>query len=309
MIYTANFGKAGDAMGDRDGIQPRFVYEDGQHRRLSRLFAISCILSLILILSLIGFSFHAIFTHIMLNEAEDDAVKFGRALLEHEIEQLIRSGSEGGTTIAMDEAKFPFFDQRVQRSLQFLDVAKVKIYSNDRKIVYSTDYTIIGQTDRTNTYLEQALSGRIVSELQSGSEVWDLGDEQRFAADMVETYIPVRDRNDNVLGAFEIYMAVASYHEKIRNVLTASLVVFFCILIGVFGNLLYFMRRASKTIYSKSREIRSLSGLLPICSFCKKIRNQQGEWESIEEYITARSESEFSHSICPECKEKHYSDM
>jgi uncharacterized membrane protein len=257
----------------------------------------------------VGFSVYAIFTYIILNEAEDDAIKYGRALLEHEIEPLIRSGPESGTYLTLDEVEFPFFDQRVQRSLEFLQVVKVKIYSKDRKIVYSTDPTIIGETDRLNIYLEEALSGKIVSELQSASEVWDLGSEQRYAADMVETYIPIRDRNNNVLGAFEIYMAVASYRESIRKVLIASLGAFLGILICVFGTLLYFMRHATKTIYSKSEELRILSGLLPICSFCKKIRNHQGEWEPLEKYITARTESEFSHGVCPECKEENYPDF
>jgi uncharacterized membrane protein len=254
----------------------------------------------------VGFSIYAIFTNIILNEAEDDAIKYGRALLEHEIEPLIRSGPKSGTYITIDEAEFPFFDQRVKKSLEFLQVEKVKIYSEDKKIVYSTDHNIIGEIDRNNINLEEALSGRIVSKLQSGSEVWDLGSEQRFAVDMVETYIPVRDRDNNVLGAFEIYMTVASYRESIRKVLTASLGAFFGILVCVFGTLLYFMRHATNTIYSKSEELRILNGLLPICSFCKKIRNDQGEWEPLERYISARSESEFSHSICPDCIEKNY---
>ena len=52
--------------------------------------------------------------------------------------------------------------------------------------------------------------------------------------------------------------------------------------------------------------IKVLSGLLPTCSFCKKIRNDKGEWEQIETYIRDRSEADFSHSVCPECMEKRY---
>jgi hypothetical protein len=53
-------------------------------------------------------------------------------------------------------------------------------------------------------------------------------------------------------------------------------------------------------------EIKVLSGLLPICSTCKKIRSDDGYWSQIESYIAARSEAEFSHGICPECQEKLY---
>jgi hypothetical protein len=52
--------------------------------------------------------------------------------------------------------------------------------------------------------------------------------------------------------------------------------------------------------------IKQLSGMLPICSSCKKIRNDKGYWEQIEAYFRDHSELEFSHSICPECTKKLY---
>lgn len=54
------------------------------------------------------------------------------------------------------------------------------------------------------------------------------------------------------------------------------------------------------------RRIQTLKGLLPICSCCKKIRNDAGYWEQIETYITQHSEAEFTHSVCPECVEKYF---
>ncbi len=54
-------------------------------------------------------------------------------------------------------------------------------------------------------------------------------------------------------------------------------------------------------------EVKTLQGILPICSYCKKIRDDHGYWQKVEEYIHDRSEAEFSHSICPECAKKYYS--
>lgn len=54
------------------------------------------------------------------------------------------------------------------------------------------------------------------------------------------------------------------------------------------------------------REVKVLEGLLPICSFCKNIRNDAGDWERLEKFISRQSEAEFSHGICPTCAEKHY---
>lgn len=55
-------------------------------------------------------------------------------------------------------------------------------------------------------------------------------------------------------------------------------------------------------------EIKILSGLLPVCSYCKKVRDEDGSWSQIEDYIDSHSEAELSHGVCPECASKHYKD-
>jgi sigma-B regulation protein RsbU (phosphoserine phosphatase) len=50
--------------------------------------------------------------------------------------------------------------------------------------------------------------------------------------------------------------------------------------------------------------VKRLRGLLPICAYCKKIRNDRNYWEQVESYITEHSEAQFSHSICPVCYEQ-----
>jgi PAS domain S-box-containing protein len=52
--------------------------------------------------------------------------------------------------------------------------------------------------------------------------------------------------------------------------------------------------------------IKTLSGLLPICAGCKKIRDDQDSWSQIETYISAHSEAEFSHGLCPECQKLYF---
>jgi hypothetical protein len=55
--------------------------------------------------------------------------------------------------------------------------------------------------------------------------------------------------------------------------------------------------------------VKTLSGLLPICAHCKKIRNDQGHWEQLESYIDSHSEATFSHDVCIDCLHKFYPDM
>ncbi len=59
-------------------------------------------------------------------------------------------------------------------------------------------------------------------------------------------------------------------------------------------------------LQSALAKVKTLSGLLPICSSCKKIRDDTGYWNQIESYIRARSEAEFTHSICPNCSKTLY---
>ncbi|WP_447976532.1 hypothetical protein [Candidatus Nitrospira bockiana] len=56
-------------------------------------------------------------------------------------------------------------------------------------------------------------------------------------------------------------------------------------------------------------EVRMLRGLLPICVYCKKIRDDHGYWKQLEVYIASHSEADFSHGLCPECGSRHYPDI
>jgi hypothetical protein len=55
--------------------------------------------------------------------------------------------------------------------------------------------------------------------------------------------------------------------------------------------------------------VKKLSGLLPICSYCKNVRDDKGYWNRIEGYLQDHSNAEFSHSICPECAKKYFPDF
>ena len=89
---------------------------------------------------------------------------------------------------------------------------------------------------------------------------------------------------------------------------------------AIFGALLGFLYGAIKQAdKEKSKliielqdalaEVKTLSGLIPICSWCKKIRDDKGYWNRIESYIKEHSEAEFTHGICPQCAEKQYPEL
>ena len=66
------------------------------------------------------------------------------------------------------------------------------------------------------------------------------------------------------------------------------------------------LRQKNKELSDALAQVKQLKGLLPICMFCKKIRNDKNYWQKIEDYIAKHSEADFSHGICPECLEEQY---
>lgn len=66
------------------------------------------------------------------------------------------------------------------------------------------------------------------------------------------------------------------------------------------------LSQANQELRQALGEVKALSGLLPICAHCKKIRDDQGYWQAVEKYIAAHSQASFSHGVCPECILEHY---
>lgn len=75
---------------------------------------------------------------------------------------------------------------------------------------------------------------------------------------------------------------------------------------GVIAIIALWFARLSEHERALRHHVESLEGLLPICSFCKSIRNNAGNWEPLEEFVSTRSEAQFSHGFCPPCGKTHY---
>ncbi len=71
----------------------------------------------------------------------------------------------------------------------------------------------------------------------------------------------------------------------------------------------YQLSEEKKKLEKAIDEIKKLSGLLPICASCKKIRDDKGYWTQIESYISKHSDTQFSHGICPDCAKKLYPEL
>jgi len=68
-------------------------------------------------------------------------------------------------------------------------------------------------------------------------------------------------------------------------------------------------RELTSALKQALSEVKTLRGLIPICAACKKIRDDEGYWEHVEQYIEARTLAEFTHGLCPDCVQKLYPEL
>ena len=164
------------------------------------------------------------------------------------------------------------------------------------------------------------------------------------AAGRVVAYYPIEECDWGVVATQNEGELYAPIYNKMVHIGVLSLLMYFVILFGFWfimkplaGRMLLHADELEQRIQEKTKslekeiierkkaekekeetiaelreaalKIRTLSGMLPICSHCKKIRDDKGYWNQIESYIRTHSEAEFSHSICPECVNKLYPDL
>ena len=67
----------------------------------------------------------------------------------------------------------------------------------------------------------------------------------------------------------------------------------------------YERQQLIQSLLAAAKQVQALTGLLPICTSCKRIRDDKGYWQQVEAYITQHSSITFSHSICPACAEEY----
>ena len=105
-----------------------------------------------------------------------------------------------------------------------------------------------------------------------------------------------------------------SIHSVMRLVISAHILIWMVGLVAIwFGS-----RKITSTtrqlaikvseLESALTEVKQLKGIIPICMYCKKIRDDSEYWQQLEAFITKHSDAEFSHSICPECFDLHKSE-
>lgn len=237
---------------------------------LLRLFATSAVLSVLVIIWLAGYGLTDVLQRYVIQDAEEDAIKVSRALLAQERPNIVTVHPDGSSSIAIAGGKLPQLDRDLRIFLAPFDIVKIKIYSADGRIVYSTEKKLIGQLDEGNVRLYNALAGNYDSKLEKKEEVKDLGNESKFDVDVVETYIPIRDGNKKVIGSFEVYIDVTKYREQTLAAVTLFLGMLTLILVAVELVSFLFIRKGTQEVKTFQEMLRKQTVTDPLTGIFNK---------------------------------------
>jgi len=201
-----------------------------------------------------------------------------------------------------------------------LNLEKLQIFSKSGEILYSSNPKDIGEFNKEEYLHDVVDKGRVSTILVRKNSKSREG--RPVTADVVETYVPIM-KDDKLWGAFEIYYDITLRKQKLDALLIRSSYILFALASCLLIALIVILFKASQaTIKEKLIEddrerlildlqdalakVKTLSGLLPVCSACKKIRDDTGYWNQMEAFIRDHSDADFTHSICPECAKKLY---
>jgi hypothetical protein len=200
---------------------------------------------------------------------------------------------------------------------------KIKIYSLSGEVLYSTDPKDVG-TVNNQPYFREIISGGKGRAQEVARNTTSL-EKQFMKSDVVETYVPIILQG-KMVGVFEVYYDVSAEKAKLSSLVNRSSGILSTMAAVLLGAVLISALKAKRSIQALEKaekererlirelqqalaEIKKLSGFLPICASCKRIRDDKGYWNQIEKYISEHSEAHFTHGICPECSRKLYPDF
>ena len=275
------------------------------------------IVSIILVATLPLFNFLVIrpsFEKFLTESTNDEAIKIAKHFVKMFLSQK--------TGLSKNAIEYHVSDDIEDMKSDF-GLNKLKIYSNSGEIIFSSDPKEIGNLNKQQYFHEIVAKGNIITKgIQRKNKSLE---GQLMPVDVVETYVPLM--SDGVFrGALEIYYDITARKEQLDKLLFRSFALAYIIALGLLVTIIFILFIENKNILKrkqveKEREnlitelqeaftkIKTLRGLLPICSSCKKIRDDKGYWNQIESYIRDHSEAKFTHGICPKCAKKIYPEL
>lgn len=255
------------------------------------------------------------YTNLLIDSAKSDAENIARYLASAYLSGINE----------LDEKTLPSADlfSDVHQLKANFELERVKVYSKSGKIIFSTDPADVGNMNRNKYFRNVVARGKTQTEYIRKDNKSLEG--QKMTADVVETYIPLMS-GSRFLGAFEIYYDITDEKKQMDKIVSRSSHLLLSLAFGLSIVVVILLVKENMASTERKRaeekqkslilelqkalaEVKTLSGMLPICASCKKVRDDKGYWQQIESYLLDHSETKFSHSLCPECAKKLYPEF
>jgi diguanylate cyclase (GGDEF)-like protein len=262
---------------------------------LLRLYITTAVISVATVVLLSGLSFFHVFSGFVIKSAKEDSVQLSHLLCDQQRSYLFKDVPGLDDRLVISNQDMAQFDQKMLAVLHPFNILKIKIYDADKRIVYSTEKSLIGQIDENNIRLKNALDGQVDAEQVTKEKARDLADEPLMDVDVVETYVPIFSQSSNVsslnlqdridqkavLGSFEIYVNVTKYRDQIRTGVVVMTTITVALLAAVFISSYILIRRGTQQL----KEAQEKLEVLAITDGLTGIANRG--------YVMKRAEEEF----------------
>ena len=227
---------------------------------LLNLFTVLLLASALIIMVVVGAAIDRIYSAAMVKNAQESAISVVNLLMNTELDNLIKPGPDGQLTLVVDPSDMQRLNLQMHRHLKPFSMHKIKMYTPDKKIIYSTDATLIGKIDKDNQILDRVMtSGQPVSELQRKKVFVDLGGGKIEDASIVEAYAPTFDSNRQLLGVFEVYVDITKTRQEIVHVLTLTMIALAAVLSVCLFSLYVLMKRGTLGLIKAHQELKELA--------------------------------------------------
>lgn len=235
--------------------------------KLFRLLFRTASIASLLILVIAGYAVSHLYNQHLIEDSAHDAVSVGQAIVALEKHQLLSLDEQKNEHLHISREGFPELDRTMQAALVPFDIIKIKIFSLDGTVVYSTDHSIIGRNDQFNPQLQKALGGGISSTHKTKDQVTDLLGEKKFDVDVVATYIPIFSQKGTIVGSFEVYQDVSKSNQDSIDGILHSLVSLTAVLATAFALSFFVIRVAGRElneVHNKLVELATIDSLTGI---------------------------------------------
>jgi len=217
-----------------------------KQKSIINLYLMASILSILLIPIIIGLGVFRLYRNHIIHHVIKDSQKIGNAMITKYFSSFFDS-TQQTSAISFSQPVLDKLDGEIRDEIQkyymLSSIVKIKVYSNEMRILYSNERKIIGRIDRGNPSLKTAFQGEYNWKTSKKGEILDFNDELKFNIDVVSTYIPVK-RFDNMVGVIELYFDITGDQNELKKAVFYSSGTAFGLLFIIFGIMFLLIKRS-----------------------------------------------------------------